>query len=189
MRLALLLLVLTATPAAAQPFDPHALTFVFGSGPGLGRTYHWGGLVTHQRGNVVWTAQLASHRLRRTVVAEEFLQDADAFDTALLVGRAVRLHQRLDANASAGIAAVHVWRTEPTCRYSDSDPYGRSCMPFQGTAPASGWAIGLPLNAGVHADVGWGLGVGLRAFANLNAEASYSGVAVDLRIQPLQPRR
>jgi len=31
--------------------------------------------------------------------------------------------------------------------------------------------------------------VGLRAFANLNAEASYSGVAVDLRIQPLQPRR
>lgn len=146
---------------------------------------------THQRGSTIWTAQFAAHDLRRNVFAHDYTQDVGAVEAGVLVGRSVQLPARLEASASAGVAAVRVLRSEPACRlvYDGRYIHDRSCMPFQGEAPTDAWTVGVPLEAAVFAHIEQGLGVGLRAFATVNPEAAFGGFAVDLRIRPLPRRR
>ncbi len=138
-----------------------------------------------RRGRTLATARLSSNALDREVATGLFEISRDrTLEGAVLVGYALPVG-RWHATGQAGVAALRTHRHEAgPC--IDAFIF---CIPTDGGRQVSPVAVGLPVEVGVHGPVAGAFGIGLRAFTTVNAEETYGGVSLDLRLNPARGKK
>ncbi len=174
------LLVAMAVQAQSPERDPLTLRLALGPNFGGGGG-HVSASASVQHGRLIGTARLSGHELGREVVTGFLEVSRDlAVELAFLIGYALPVGGRWQATGSVGVSALRMRRHQAgPCL----DAF-ILCIPTDAGTQVSPVLAGLPLEIGVHGPVVGAFGMGIRAFVNVNADESYSGLSVSFLLNP-----
>ena len=184
-RLALTLLLVAST-AKAQPTERAPLSLGVGFGPSVGGGVHYSWLVALQSGRGVAVGRASVTDYGRRISSGLFSSTRDyTRDLSALVGASQPIAGRWQATGLVGVSMNQATLHEPGACI----PTLLGCIPGDGTSERQRLRVGLPLEVGINGPVVGAFGIGVRAFANVNASQSYGGASLDLRFNPAREVR